>query len=102
MMQGQFNYSGKGISSSCLTGNQNSIDCYRDWLLHIQQIPKDSIVADATGIPQKNICTCKRDLEKARRLWETEKTLCKQTSFKAWYLLTNRRNIICSNQLNLF
>ncbi len=102
MMQGQFNYPGKGITRSCLTGNQNSIDCYRDWLLHIQQIAKDSIVVDATGMQQRKISRFKRDLEKAGRLWETEKTLCKQTSFKAWYLLTNRRNIICSNQLNLF
>ena len=48
-----------------------------------------SMVSAATGIPQKNICRYKRDLEKAGRLWETEKKLCKKTGFKAWYLTTN-------------
>ena len=48
-----------------------------------------SMVSVATGIPQKNICRYKRDLEKAGRLWETKKGLCKQTGFKAWYLTTN-------------
>lgn len=48
-----------------------------------------SMVSDATGVPQKNICRYKRDLEKAGRLWETEKKLCKITGFKAWYLTTN-------------
>ena len=48
-----------------------------------------SMVSDNTGIYQKNICRYKRDLEKAGRLWETEKTLCKKTGFKAWYLTTN-------------
>ncbi|MGO3689346.1 MAG: hypothetical protein ACTJF0_02730 [Psychroflexus halocasei] len=47
-----------------------------------------SMVADATGIPQKNICRYKRDLEKAGKLWETEKKLCKKTGFRAWYLTT--------------
>lgn len=48
-----------------------------------------SMVSVATGIPQKNICRFKRDLEKAGRLYEIEKKLCKQTGFKAWYLTTN-------------
>jgi hypothetical protein len=48
-----------------------------------------SMVADATGIYQKNICRYKRDLEKAGRLWETEKKLCKVTGFRAWYLSAN-------------
>ena len=48
-----------------------------------------SMVSAATGIPQKNICRFKRDLEKAGRLYEIEKKLCKQTGFKAWYLTTN-------------
>ena len=48
-----------------------------------------SMVSAATGIPQKNICRFKRDLEKAGRLYEIEKKLCKKTGFKAWYLTTN-------------
>lgn len=48
-----------------------------------------SMVSHATGVPQKNICRYKRDLEKEGRLWETEKKLCKHTGYKAWYLTTN-------------
>lgn len=54
-----------------------------------QHIATASMVADATGVYQKNICRYKRDLEKAGRLWETEKKPCKKTGFKAWYLTTN-------------
>lgn len=61
-----------------------------------------SMVAAVTGIPQKNICRYKRDLEKAGRLWEVEKKLCKQTGFKAWYLTTNPKKASFNNQLNLF
>lgn len=48
-----------------------------------------SMISDATGVPQKNICRYKRDLEKAGRLWEIEKKLCRLTGFRAWYLTTN-------------
>lgn len=48
-----------------------------------------SMVSFATDIPQKNICRYKRDLEKAGKLFEVEKKLCKQTGFRAWYLTTN-------------
>lgn len=61
-----------------------------------------SMVSAATGIPQKNICRYKRDLEKAGRLWEIEKKICKQTGFKAWYLTTNPEQAPFNNQLNLF
>jgi hypothetical protein len=62
------------------------------------------MVADATGIYQKNICRYKRDLEKAGRIWEIEKKLCKKTGFKAWYLTTNPAKAPQSllTQLNLF
>ena len=52
-----------------------------------------SMIADATGISQKNICRYKRDLEKAGRLWETEKKACKKTGFKAYYLTTDPLNL---------
>lgn len=62
-----------------------------------------SMVADATGIYQKNICRYKRDLEKAGRLWETIKTTCKKTGFKAWYLTTDETKASnTSPQLKLF
>ena len=62
-----------------------------------------SMVADATGIYQKNICRYKRDLEKAGRLWEIKKTTCKKTGFRAWYLTTDETKAPHpSPQLNLF
>jgi hypothetical protein len=48
-----------------------------------------SMVSHATGIPQKNICRYKRDLEKAGRLFEIKKTVCAQTGFRAWYCTCN-------------
>ena len=69
-----------------------------------EHIATASMVADATGIYQKNICRYKRDLEKAGRIWELEKKPCKKTGFKAWYLTTNPdkapKNL--TTQLNLF
>jgi hypothetical protein len=62
-----------------------------------------SMASDATGVPQKNICRYKRDLEKAGRLWEITKAGCKKTGFKAWYLTTDKvKAPITSQQLNLF
>ena len=61
-----------------------------------------SMVEDATGVPQKNICRYKRDLEKAGRLSEIEKKPCKSTGFKAWYLTTNPKLFPKSNQYRLF
>lgn len=63
-----------------------------------KHIATASMVAAATGIPQKNICRYKRDLEKAGRIWEVEKKLCKQTGFKAWYLTTNPDKAPFNNQ----
>lgn len=54
-----------------------------------ENIATASMVADATGIYQKNICRYKRDMQKAGQLWEVEKKLCKKTGFKAWYLTTD-------------
>jgi DNA phosphorothioation-dependent restriction protein DptG len=61
-----------------------------------------SMITEATGVPQKNICRYKRDLEKAGKLWEVEKKECKATGFKAWYLTTNPNYSPKSNQLSLF
>lgn len=63
-----------------------------------------SMVTEATGVPQKCITRYKRDLEKAGRLWEIEKSTCKQTGFKAWYLTTDETKVPEKSQpqLNLF
>jgi hypothetical protein len=50
-----------------------------------------SMVAKATGIPQKNICRYKRDLEKAGQLKQAYKALCKETGKRAWYLSTDSK-----------
>jgi hypothetical protein len=67
-----------------------------------EHIATASMVTDATGVPQKNITRYKRDLEKAGRLWEIEKKLCKKTGFRAWYLTTDPSKAPISSQLNLF
>lgn len=68
-----------------------------------KQVCTASMLSAETGIPQKNICRYKRDLEKAGRLWEIAKSTCKKTGFKAWYLTTNPENAATlspqSNQL---
>lgn len=61
-----------------------------------------SMVAEATTIPQKNICRYKRDLELSGRLWEVKKDICKNTGFKAWYLTTNPAHNPLHDQLALF
>lgn len=54
-----------------------------------EHVATASMVTEATGISQKNICRYKRDLEKASMLWETERKDCRHTGFKAWYLTTD-------------
>jgi len=72
--------------------------------LYLQKyVATASMVADATGIYQKNICRYKRDLEKAGKLWEIEKAICRKTGFRAWYLTTDPIKAPKQNpQLNLF
>lgn len=48
-----------------------------------------TMVSNATGIPQKNICRYKRDLEQRDLLFEVEKKICEVTGFRAWFLSTN-------------
>jgi len=61
-----------------------------------------SMLSDATGIKQKNICRYKRDLEKAGQLCELYKTYFKTTGFKAWYISANPKLFPKSNQTTLF
>ncbi len=67
-----------------------------------EHVATASMVSDATGIAQKNICRYKRDLEQSGRLWEIEKKECQLTGFKAWYLTTDETKAPKSNQLKLF
>jgi hypothetical protein len=48
-----------------------------------------SMVSEATGIKQKNICRYKRDFEKSGLLWEVYLGKCKETKHRAWYLTTD-------------
>jgi len=54
-----------------------------------EHIATGSMVSYQTGIPRRSICRYKRELEKAGLLWETDKTRCEITGFKAWYLTTD-------------
>lgn len=54
-----------------------------------EHIATASMVAAATGVPQKCITSYNRDLEKGGILLETEKKTCENTRFKTWYLTTN-------------
>lgn len=49
-----------------------------------------AMVSKATGVPHKNICRYKRDMEKAGRLFEIRKAICQHTGFPAWYCTTNK------------
>jgi hypothetical protein len=40
------------------------------------------MISSATGIPKRNICKYKRNLEKAGKLWEIEKTPAKKLAIK--------------------
>tara|TARA_B110000114_G_scaffold151964_1_gene163434 strand:- start:254 stop:571 length:318 start_codon:yes stop_codon:yes gene_type:complete len=61
-----------------------------------------SMISEATGISQKNICRYKADLQLNGKLWELERKNCKLTGHKAYYLTTNPEFATIINQLNLF
>lgn len=68
-----------------------------------KEVATASMVSGATGIPQKNICRYKRDLEKAGQLKEVDKKLCRLTGFKAWYITTDQTKFpVLPQQQNLF
>jgi hypothetical protein len=65
-------------------------------------IATNSMVSEATGIPQKNLTRFKREFEDAGVLYELYKTICKKTKDRATYLTTNPALFPQSNQLKLF
>ena len=71
-------------------------------LLYLRtRVATASMVSAATGIPQKNICRYKRDLEKAGHLAEVKKGICQLTKFRAYYLTCDPDQFPKSNQLKL-
>lgn len=69
-------------------------------LLHVATA---SMVADATGVPQKCITRYKRDFEKDGRLQQIKQDRCKITGRDVWYLTTNKDLFLkTSPQLTLF
>lgn len=87
-------------------GKDNNNVCQEKTIFTFLQtnVATASMISESTNIPQKNICRYKRDLEKAGLLWEVEKSKCKHTGFKAWYLTTNPELAPTNNvkQLTLF
>jgi hypothetical protein len=63
-----------------------------------------TMVTNATGIVQKNICRYKRELEKLNLLWEVDYRPCKLTGFMAAWLTTNPNIVppVKNKQLSLF
>lgn len=60
-----------------------------------------TMCAIALGIPQKNICRYKRELEKRNMLWEVRFHRCEITGFSAFYLTCDPRQKLESDQLEL-
>jgi hypothetical protein len=92
------------IVKSLEQGKNNQIKNQKKTIFQYLQkhIATGSMIAKATGIPQKSICRYKRDLELQGILAEVEKKECPLTGFKAWYLTTNPDLFPMSNQLKLF
>ena len=69
------------------------------WQNHIAT---NTMVSEATGVPQKNICRYKRDLEQLGLLAEVKKGYCEITNHLAWYITTNKKHFPQSYQLRMF
>ena len=96
----QHNRANKGSNSPKSNNHATQLQTIFSYLkMHIATA---SMVSHATGVPQKCITRYKRDLEKAGHLWELQKTTCKQTGFKAWYLTANPELAPIKPQLTLF
>lgn len=67
-----------------------------------KRVATASMVSAETGVPQKNICRYKRDLEQAGRLVEIRKGICKVTRFKAWYITCDESKFPRRTQLTIF
>ena len=65
-------------------------------------IATNTMVSVATGVPQKNICRYKRDLEQLGLLAEVKKSYCIITKHLAWYITTNANSFPQFKQYKLF
>lgn len=83
-----------------IKSNRTQLQTIFDYLT--ENVATASMVAEVTGIYQKNICRYKKDLEKSQRLWEIIKAPCKITGHKAWYLTTDPEKAPKSSQLKIF
>jgi len=66
------------------------------------QVATATMVSAATGVPQKNLCRYKRDLEKAGQLAEVKKGICPVTKFRAWFITCDESQFPPKKQLKLF
>jgi len=83
--------------------NKNKTNQLKTIFNYLQKhIATNTMVSEATGIPQKNICRYKRDLEKLGLLAEVKKSYCEITNHLAWYVTTNTNLFPKSNQLKMF
>lgn len=87
-------------SQSKDTHFKNELQTIFEYLKH--NVCTASMLSEATGINQKNICRYKRDLEQIGKLVEVFKSNCKTTGFKAYYITTNPELIPIDNQTKLF
>jgi hypothetical protein len=71
--------------------HSNQMAIYFNYLK--KHIATNSMVTDATGIPQKNLTRYKRYFQIAGSLFEVRKGICKKTKHTATYLTTNKNLI---------
>ncbi|KNB61295.1 hypothetical protein AR686_07245 [Chryseobacterium aquaticum subsp. greenlandense] len=87
--------------SANLVYNQSTqLQKFLDYLQN--HVATASMVSEATGIPQKNICRYKRKLETEGRLFEVFKSRCKLTGYFASYLSLKKNLYPITKQLTLF
>lgn len=71
--------------------------------LYLQKhIATGSMVSEATGVPHKNFCRYKSDMQQQGLLAEVKKAHCELTGFPAYYLTCNPDLFPKKNQLNMF
>lgn len=97
----------KGNTENCTPQSQNKDSKRQAQIKTIfaflqNNVATASMIAEATGIPQKCITRYKRDLELSNRLWEVNQGYCQLTGHLAYYLTTDPSKAPNDNQLNLF
>ena len=81
---------------------QNQKTIFYKYLL--DKVETASMVADATGVPQKNGTRYKRQLEKAGLIAQVYRKRCKRTGRTAWYITADKTQFPKDypQQFNLF